>query len=279
LNTTTDLFRTDLTAATYQGPKLKTFTDSLTGTSYLNEYLAGGRLTKARATPTGSVGALTQDWEENFAFNGVGNIDSVQSLRNLFAATTPRPRQTVTEDYTPVSEAAGVVLDKLANIKRSAVDGAGNPVSLPGTGIERFAYDLLGHLTEVSPPAGLGPLSTGITGARGLRSASVTAENWRGRAREGRLHRQASETGDPAATGSPRGVEPLVSEEMMRKPPPAVEFPLATGSGAPTPPLPPMPEALRAVPPVRAAGPPLLRRGLRGGGAREERPLRAPPLP
>ncbi|ACG75310.1 YD repeat protein [Anaeromyxobacter sp. K] len=154
VNATADLFRTDLTAATYQGPKLKTFTDSLTGTSYLNEYLAGGRLTKARAAPTGSVGALTQDWEENFVFNGVGNIDSVQSLRNMFAATTPRPRQTVTEDYTPVSEGTGVVLDKLANIKRSAVDGVGSPVSLAGTGVERFAYDLLGHLTEVSRSTG-----------------------------------------------------------------------------------------------------------------------------
>lgn len=154
VNATADLFRTDLTAATYQGPKLKTFTDSLTGTSYLNEYLAGGRLTKARAAPTGSVGALTQDWEENFVFNGVGNIDSVQSLRNMFAATTPRPRQTVTEDYTPVSEGTSVVLDKLANIKRSAVDGVGSPVSLAGTGVERFAYDLLGHLTEVSRSTG-----------------------------------------------------------------------------------------------------------------------------
>jgi hypothetical protein len=59
----------------------------------------------------------------------------------------------------------------------------------------------------------------------------------------------------------------VVSAEMMRKLGAAVEFPLAPRGGASTKTLRPMPEELRAVPRLRAAGLPLLQQGLRVGSS------------
>lgn len=62
---------------------------------------------------------------------------------------------------------------------------------------------------------------------------------------------ESGETGDPAATGSPRGWKPLVSVEMMRETPPGVEFPPAPPGGRDsTPSLRPMPRHVRDLPVV-----------------------------
>jgi len=104
-----DLFRTDKTVlASYQGGKLKSFKDDLTQTSYAMSYLPSGRLSQLRATPWGAaVGPLTQDWTENYTFNGVGNLSTVGVSRNTSTSpNNPRADYAGTATYAPVSAAA-----------------------------------------------------------------------------------------------------------------------------------------------------------------------------
>ena len=132
----------------------------------------------------------------------------------------------------------------------------------------------------MSLPVSVGPLPTRITGPTGhVVPWTWQAKNWRGGPRGWRLQARESETGDPAGTGSPSGVERrIVSVEMMRDLGTAVESLLTPRGGAPTPPLPLLLEEIRALPRVRAAGLPLLQRCLCGRGASEEPSSDAPAL-
>ena len=80
-----------------------------------------------------------------------------------------------------------------------------------------YAAKVLGSYSKMSPPVRMGPLFSGITGPPGHGAWGVEERNWRGEPGGRRLEGRESETGDPAANGSPSGVERrIVSVEMMR---------------------------------------------------------------
>lgn len=150
-----DIYRTDQAVATYVGGRLEGYLDGATQTTYQNLYLPSGRLQSVAAQPGQSTpGALSQDWLETFAFNGVGNLGSVTREQNKYRPATARPYRSVAEQYHPASPAPGQVLDRVESIGRTVRDAGGALVNEPGAGTERYGYDLLKHLVAVTRSAG-----------------------------------------------------------------------------------------------------------------------------
>jgi RHS repeat-associated protein len=101
-----------------------------------------------QATPTGAIAALTQDWTERYAFNGVGNLQSVAIERNKSSGSTREPFA-ATSTYNPVSPAAGQVLDRNESISTAITTGTPTQAnaSAAATGLnERLFYAPGGEL-------------------------------------------------------------------------------------------------------------------------------------
>ncbi len=142
-----DIYRTDAVDATYRGAKLASYSDAATGTRYQNAYLSSGRLQNAMATPTSTVGDLTQDWTAAFVFNGIGNLDGIATTRDASSGNA-RTDYSWTERYGYASTSSGELLDRAVAMTSS---GTVPPTS---AGTTAYAYDLLGHLTSVTRSAG-----------------------------------------------------------------------------------------------------------------------------
>lgn len=113
------------------------------------------RLATSQAAPGGTVTSLTQDWLETF--NGIGNLSRVETQRNT-ASGNGRPDRYETKWYTPETPGAGKALDRVVAIGSRLSETSGGTV-ITGTaaatpGSTGYAYDLVGHLTQVTRTSG-----------------------------------------------------------------------------------------------------------------------------
>jgi RHS repeat-associated protein len=146
-----DLYRT--TGAKYAGAKLEEYSEETNQTRYVNTYKPSGRLDSAEALPLGTVRNLTQDWIEDFEANGIGNLDEVTAHRNR-ATGSPRQFLRDRETYLPMETDGGKFLDQIDAVAKQTDTTGGELVVTETASAVTYAYDTLGHLTQVLRTSG-----------------------------------------------------------------------------------------------------------------------------
>jgi RHS repeat-associated protein len=111
-------------------------------TAYQNTYLPSGKLAQAKATKPAAPKPLSQGYQLDYVFNGIGNLEKATEV-----VSWPTSSGTAST-YQPVKVTAGEAKDKLATIEHAA-SGAG-PAAPPAAVRTVYGYDLQGHVLTVS---------------------------------------------------------------------------------------------------------------------------------